>query len=110
MERIKFLTGGGHLEGALEACRLGNVDKVQRFVEKGWNPVTETDRNGCNALAWAAGEGHLSICQYLVEKCGVNINELSGKPKRKRHALHWAARNGRLDVVKWFISINGENI
>jgi ankyrin repeat protein len=52
---------------------------------------------------WASGEGHLEICKYLVNDCGVNINDLKGKDGMKRHALHWAGRNGKIIVASWLV-------
>ena len=74
------------------------------IVNEGWDPHHAVDRNGSTALLWAAGGGHLEVCKYLVETCGVSCNELRGKEKMKRHALHWAARNNQVSVCKWLVN------
>lgn len=54
---------------------------------------------------WAAGEGHLQVCQYLVNTCKVPALLIAGpNKKRQRNALHWAARNGHAEVVQWLVS------
>lgn len=90
----------------LEACRSGNIEALQRLVERdGWDPATARDRHGSGALVWAAGGGHLACCQYLVTRCGVPATEAQQGRRGYdgRSALHWAARNGHLEVVTWLV-------
>eukprot|EP00603_Paraphysomonas_imperforata_P007076 CAMPEP_0114435162 /NCGR_PEP_ID=MMETSP0103-20121206/12669_1 /TAXON_ID=37642 ORGANISM="Paraphysomonas imperforata, Strain PA2" /NCGR_SAMPLE_ID=MMETSP0103 /ASSEMBLY_ACC=CAM_ASM_000201 /LENGTH=357 /DNA_ID=CAMNT_0001605141 /DNA_START=121 /DNA_END=1194 /DNA_ORIENTATION=+ len=88
----------------LEHARAGDLEGLQRLVTAGWNAHVACDKHGNTALMWAAGEGHLHICKYLVDVCGVNVHEMKGgKYKKIRHALHWAARNGRMAVCDWLI-------
>ena len=82
---------------------------LRDLVKTGWDATQSVDRYGSTALLWAAGEGHIEVCRYLVDFCGANVNELRGKDGMKRHALHWAARNGRLVVAKWLVDELGVN-
>ena len=34
-------------------------------VRGGFDAVKATDQHGCHALLWAAGNGHLRVCQWL---------------------------------------------
>ena len=91
------------LDEGLEAARDGNLNKLKSIIQDGWSPHTNLDRNGCNALCWAAGEGHVECCKYLIEECQVDDSVLTGKLKRRRHCLHWAARNGHINVCSYLI-------
>ena len=37
---------------------------------EGFDAVRATDQHGCHALLWAAGNGHLHVCQWL---CGDEV-------------------------------------
>eukprot|EP00930_Biecheleria_cincta_P020862 TRINITY_DN1559_c0_g1_i1.p1 TRINITY_DN1559_c0_g1~~TRINITY_DN1559_c0_g1_i1.p1 ORF type:complete len:538 (-),score=93.45 TRINITY_DN1559_c0_g1_i1:148-1761(-) len=91
----------------MAAARDGDLDKLRTLIEHGgWDPKTR-DKNGCPALLWAAGNGHLDVCQYLVNSCGLDPNtpaESSNKGFAGRSALHWAARNGQDAVVQWLVN------
>ena len=63
---------------------------------------TARDRHGSHALHWAAGGGHLAVCCYLVEECGVDKRVT--QPKDGRNALHWACRNGHVHVARWLLA------
>lgn len=91
------------LYDGLEAARDGDLNKLKSLIDNGWSPHTNLDRNGCNALCWAAGEGHVECCKYLIEECHVDDSVLTGKLKRRRHCLHWAARNGHINVCSYLI-------
>eukprot|EP00601_Ochromonadales_sp_CCMP2298_P017044 CAMPEP_0173216858 /NCGR_PEP_ID=MMETSP1142-20121109/155_1 /TAXON_ID=483371 /ORGANISM="non described non described, Strain CCMP2298" /LENGTH=464 /DNA_ID=CAMNT_0014144337 /DNA_START=18 /DNA_END=1409 /DNA_ORIENTATION=+ len=86
----------------LDACRRGDLQLLAAMVEqRAFDPITTLDRNGCDGLCWAAGNGHLSLCRYLHDVGMPAL--LRGKLKRKRHPLHWAARNGHIPVLDWFV-------
>jgi ankyrin repeat protein len=110
------------------AARDGDLAEVQRLVrEEGWdpNPATNqnsnqnsnsfgggcgsntaaaTDRHGSCAFMWAAGGGHLELCQWLVSsRVGMDPHAVQMRHKSKRTPLHWAARNGHVDVCRWLV-------
>lgn len=89
-------------DAGLEAARAGDLDALKGLVQCGWNPHVASDKHGSTALMWAAGEGHLHVCKYLVDVCGVNALEKKGG-KRMRHPIHWAARNNRTEVCEWLV-------
>ena len=71
------------VDPGLQAAKDGDLVKLREFVSSGsFDPILAEDRNGCNALHWAAGEGHLEVCKYLVDECSVDVNELRGRMKR----------------------------
>lgn len=96
------------LSPAFEAARSGNDSLIRQMFADGWDPHEE-DKHGSNALLWAAGGGHLNVCRFLVEDCGIPVEPRASDKssasknalKRRRNALHWAARHGHLDVCKY---------
>ena len=95
------------MDRGLECCRRGLMSELRQLVESGWDVHAARDRNGCTALNWAAGEGRLEVCKYLMDELHVDADALTGKPKRKRHSLHWAARNGHIAVCHHFVVERG---
>jgi len=97
------------MAAGLEAARDGDLSRIKSLVEEGgWDPKTSFDRHGSSALLWAAGGGHLQVCQYLVDRCNVPV-DLAQK-RDGRNAMHWACRNGRIGVCRWLhkrgVSVN----
>ncbi|ETW03927.1 hypothetical protein H310_04345 [Aphanomyces invadans] len=85
------------------AAQGGHLSTLKQLVEqRGWNPLSE-DHNGCNALVWAAGAGHVDICEYLVTTCGLDARALQGKRDMRRSPLHWAARNGHINMCAFLV-------
>mmetsp|Transcript_57936 Transcript_57936/g.116151 ORF Transcript_57936/g.116151 Transcript_57936/m.116151 type:complete len:418 (+) Transcript_57936:194-1447(+) len=93
------------LEEGLVAARDGDLATLRALVAAGWDVRAACDRRGSNALLWAAGGGHLEVCQYLLDECGLDPRWV--QPKDHRNALHWAARNGQLDVCRWLVAEKG---
>lgn len=92
-----------NIDEGIQAAKTGDLDTLRRLVQQAWDPHNTVDKFGSTSLMWAAGEGHLDICKYLVDECNVNINALRGKEGLMRHALHWAGRNGKVDVAQWLV-------
>ncbi|CAK4286852.1 unnamed protein product [Aphanomyces euteiches] len=101
----------------IRAAAQGDLKALQELqATSEWHPANE-DHNGCNALVWAAGGGHLNVCNYLVLECNMDPAALQGKrgtvkltttftvssPGMRRNALHWAARNGHLEICQWLV-------
>ena len=88
----------------LNLARKGDLESLKRLVLDGnWSAHSALDKHGNTCLTWAAGEGHLAVCQFLVDACGLDPLALTGARKRRRQALHWAARNGHIPVCRWLI-------
>ena len=97
------------LAPGLAAARDGNLASLRAMVEsKSMDPGTEVDKHGSDALHWAAGSGHLDVCVYLVDECGVPAGR--AQVRDGRNAMHWAARNGRTDVCEWLWRERGVSV
>jgi ankyrin repeat protein len=111
-------------ELGLAAARLGDLDTLTRLARASagdliwwegrellmpgaWDPHAAVDRDRNTLLTWAAGAGHLQVCRFLVEECGMDPLHMAGLRKKKRCALHWAARNGHPHVCEWLVKAKG---
>jgi hypothetical protein len=74
-----------------------------------WDIHACSDEEGFTPLTWAAGNGHLSLCRYLVE-AGLRPNEVCGRKKRRRQPIHWCARNGHTDICAWLVLEHGVDV
>ena len=101
LKKIKTLSPG------MEAAKNGDLITLRRLVEQEkWNAKSSVDHiHGSTALLWAAGGGHLDICQYLIETCGSDPNsrQIGRRSFGGRTALHWAARRGHLNICRYLI-------
>ncbi|CAN0082210.1 unnamed protein product [Pylaiella littoralis] len=90
------------------AARAGDLEALKKLVEgRGggsgkWDPKAATDKNGSSPLDWAAGEGRLEVCRYLLNECGVDPGGACTTRGRGegRTSLHWAARGGHEEVCR----------
>ena len=65
----------GLADRGLEAAKTGDLLQLRHLVTtEGWNPIKVVDQHGSTALMWAAGGGHLEVCKYLVDECGVDVH------------------------------------
>ncbi len=109
----------------IQAAANGDQDRLKEMVQECKNATTSDneqdslqkllntrDRNGSTAEHWAAGGGHLSCLQFLLELGGsssfTDDDTGNNNPKRVRRrdgktCLHYAARNGRLDCIRYLI-------
>ncbi|CAE8635785.1 unnamed protein product [Polarella glacialis] len=61
--------------------------------------LAAVDHNGCGCLHWAAGNGDVDTCRYLVELSeGSATHALTWN---QRTPLHYAARNGQTEACQW---------
>jgi len=72
-----------------------------------FDAATTCDRHGSTALMYAAGSGHVQVCTYLVDTCGVDV--AYAQPDG-RTAFMWAARNGHVPVCEYLIRVAGSDI
>lgn len=99
-----------------QAAASGHVPALQRLVQRhGASALLRLrDRHGSTAESWAAGEGHLSALQYLVQarrqvqqqQSACTTTEVQPKKMRRRDGktpLHYAARNGRVECAQYLL-------
>ena len=61
---------------------------------------------GRTALHWAARNGHLGVCEWLVAHgADVDATSSDGTPP-----LHWAVWQGRLEVCSWLVETAGAHL
>ena len=85
-------------KGKLQEIR----DIYQELKSKGVQRVLENlkDPSGDTALMLATRNGHLDICQLLMRKNLVNVNE---KDKYGcMYAFHWVARKNLTEIARLF--------
>ncbi|CAK0873053.1 unnamed protein product [Prorocentrum cordatum] len=110
-ERPKETDGQPHgqLEAGIVAARDGELHIMQQLVsECRWDPLAAADHHGNGPLHWAAGSGHLAVCRWLVEECGLDPGKTNAK-HHGRSALHWAARNGHEATCQWLLQRVGNS-
>eukprot|EP00667_Euglena_gracilis_P002374 EG_transcript_2372 len=91
-------------EGGITAAARGDLAAVEAWLAGGrWAAEHAVDRRGSTALHWAAGNGHLAVCQALV---AANVPVAAGN-KLGRTALMLAAKGGHLPVVRWLVEEAG---
>lgn len=97
-------------EEGMIAARGGDLKTLRSLVDAngvranggGFDPHASTDIHGSTALHWAAGGGSLAVVQFLVNECGVDIQQTCATGRKdRRNAMHWAARNGHTEVCAW---------
>jgi ankyrin repeat protein len=101
-------------KSGLYHAQNGDLKQLRRLIEhEGWS-IQVVDKHGTNSLMWAAGFGHLHVCQYLggmgkEQKRPVSDKlEIESRNKDGRTPLMWALRNGQLEVVKWLVSVGAD--
>lgn len=78
------------------AAAYGDLEKLQRLVEKEGCSVTEPDGGGYYALQWAALNNRTAAAQYIIEHGGdVNATDNTGQT-----ALHWSAVRGHIPIAE----------
>ncbi|ETV92503.1 hypothetical protein H310_13188 [Aphanomyces invadans] len=86
----------------VHAAEDGNDDEIKRIimdVNHAYPLRFLKDKNGKNAMHWAAGSGHLSTLRILAESFDV----WTDVDKFGRNVLHWAALGGHKDCALWLI-------
>ncbi|WVZ77593.1 hypothetical protein U9M48_025446 [Paspalum notatum var. saurae] len=74
----------------------GDLEKLQRLVEREGCSVTEPDTLGHHALQWAALNNRVAAAQYILEH-GADVN---GTDHTGQTALHWSAVRGHIQVAE----------
>lgn len=93
----------------------GHLEIVKLLINKGADPNQKgliylddpKDAYYGSPLVTAAGEGHLSVLQYLLETLNLNLEDSEidkdGK-ETKWTALMWAASKGQLSIIEYLVS------
>ena len=95
------------MDDFFKACEEGNLDKVKKFIKKGYdvNETSERSFLSITPLMYAAGEGRFDVVKYLIDH-GADVNK---KDYEERTAIHYASERGSLKVVEALLS-NGAEI
>ena len=94
------------MDDFFDACERGNLDKVKRFIEGGYdvNKINQRSFMPRTPLMYAAGEGRVDVVKYLIDH-GADVNK---EAWNKRTALHYASKRGDLKVVEALLSKGAE--
>ena len=92
-------------QSGLYQAKMGHVQQLRELLARGWDPRRAVDKNRLNALAWAAGHGHVDVVALLLEHCV----DIESPNKEGRTALMWACRNGHLQAVQLLVE-RGANL
>ncbi|KZT69662.1 ankyrin [Daedalea quercina L-15889] len=95
------------LEDLLLACRYGDLEDVQQFVDRfGPDPLNDArDERGNTVLHMVAGNGHIETLEYLLRHVPPAL--LSARNDARSTALHWAALNSHLAVAQALVKLPG---
>ena len=104
----------------LQVAADGDLSRLKSMVSEAADEESITkllatrDRHLSNAEHWAAGGGHLSCLEYLLEcRRKYAADTTAGGAQRKvrrrdgKTALHYAAKNGHLECVRYLIEKQG---
>lgn len=80
----------------MKACLDGKVDIVKGLLSVKTIDIEASDRNGQNALIYAAYNGHSKVIKLLIN-AGANIHKVD---KAGNNAIYLAIRGGHLDSIK----------
>jgi ankyrin repeat protein len=86
----------------LNAAMKGDLNTIQRLLEKDPSLVTAIDKNGYTSLHLASRDGNAGVVRYLLSK-GANIEATTCNMSEWR-PLHLAAYNGNFEVVSILVS------
>ncbi|KAJ7592194.1 ankyrin repeat-containing domain protein [Mycena floridula] len=94
-------------EEILLSCRYGDLEDIQKFVEKfGAEALANVrDDNGNTILHMICGNGHTDLLDYLLPLIPSSL--LSAQNSAQSTALHWAALNSHLSSIQKLIQFSG---
>ena len=62
-------------KGGIDAAREGRADLLELAISHGWDADDERDVRGASALHYAAGHGHDSCVELLLQRGGLSVND-----------------------------------
>jgi len=84
----------------IKAAKTGDYKTIKKLIEAKPGLVSACDLLKQSALHWAAKEGHLDICQILIEHgANANLNDVGDKTP-----LYYALKAKHSAIVKLFLS------
>merc|ERR1712014_179346 len=84
----------------------GDLAMVTVLLDSIGMKVDEGNKDGKTALMWACRNGHLEICQLLVQR-GANVR---ARTKKGVEPIHWAVWGGSEEVTKWIVETMGVDL
>jgi palmitoyltransferase ZDHHC13/17 len=94
-----------------KASQIGNLDRIKELieVEKGDERKKEIlsnpDSDGIPPLHWAALNGRLNVCKYILEY-GIDVDTTGGD--QSAPALHWAICKGHMSIIALFMRFGAD--
>jgi uncharacterized protein len=76
-----------------DAAVYGDLDQVREIVEAHPEAVNETDEYGFTPLHGLAGEEHVEIAQFLIDR-GAEVNAANDEGITPLHLATWPAGHG----------------
>ena len=76
------------------------TEQIRTLIESGRARATDKDDDSITPLHWAAINGRLEACAYLIEQ-GADVNAVGGELIAT--PLQWAARNGLVETIHLLI-------
>ncbi|CAF0961568.1 unnamed protein product [Adineta steineri] len=85
------------------AASCGHMDVMLELIHFLNAPISSlTDMEGRCPLMYACGEGHLSLCRWLIEYTDADFQR---QDDRGRSCLIYACRGGHTQLVEWLLLI-----
>ena len=96
----------GGAVGMHEACRAGDLSRVQQIIEKGGNP-RKCDKLSRAPLHLACWAGQLEVVRFL---CGDEVGVDPNQPAQDNFTpLHFCAQGGHVDCCRLLLE-RGANV
>jgi hypothetical protein len=90
----------------LQCCRLASAEAVQIVLSGGYGSITDVDDEGWTPLLYAASEGNVDVCRFLLNE-GATLTEAD---EGGNNVLLRAVRNGRPRLAAWLLTEGGASL
>lgn len=97
-----------------KACQTGFLERIKEIVQENllknggkmnYEVLSQPDSEGITPLHWAALNGRLEVCKYLLDR-GVFVDALGGD--QAAPAIHWAICKGQVAIISHFIRFGAD--